>query len=168
MADLRRGGELGGLRRRGGGGVRRGRGVGAKWGTIGVTATTDIAARLVQVRPGTATGRPGGSIASATPGSELVQRLPVGDDSPLHLGEGRSYGVIVLLGERRGQVLPEPVEMLADDPADLLVARGPVPAGRWRPAGRARHVRQRRHPEGLVLVREQPGPGPQVGEELVK
>jgi hypothetical protein len=45
--------------------------------------------------------------------------------------------------------------MLADDPADLLVARGPVPAGRWRPVGRARHVRQRRHPEGLVLVREQ-------------
>src|SRR5262249_17996092 len=79
-----------------------------------------------------------------------------------------SYRVILLLGERRGQVLPEPVEMLADDPADLLVARGPVPRGRWRPAGRARHVRQRRHPEGLVLVREQPGPGSQVGEELVE
>ena len=111
---------------------------------------------------------PDDSFASAAPASELVQRLPVGQDSSLHLGEGRSYRVVVLLGERCGQVLPEPVEMLADDPADLLIARGPVPAGRWRPAGRARHVRQRRHPEGLVLVREQPGPGPQVGEELVE
>jgi hypothetical protein len=111
---------------------------------------------------------PGDSFAPATPASELVQLLPVGQDSALHLGEGRSYRVIVLPGERCGQVLPEPVEMLADDPADLLIARGPVPAGRWRPAGRARHVRQRRHPEGLVLVREQPGPGPQVGEQLVE
>src|SRR5215475_6856197 len=104
----------------------------------------------------------------ATPTLELVQRLPVGLDSSLHLGEGRSYRVIVLLRERCGQMLPEPVEMLADDPADLLVAGGPVPGGRWRPAGRARHVRQRRHPQGLVLVREQPGPGPQVGEEVVE
>src|SRR5690348_16207411 len=111
---------------------------------------------------------PGDSFASGAPALELVQLLPMGQDSSLYLGEGRSYRVIVLLGERCGQVLPEPVEMLADDPADLLVARGPVPAGRWRPAGRARHVRQRRHPEGLVLVREQPGPGPQVGEELVE
>src|SRR6266571_7051679 len=58
--------------------------------------------------------------------------------------------------------------MLADDPADLLVARGPVPGVWWRPAGCARHARQRRHAEGLVLVCEQPGPGSQVGEELVE
>src|SRR5215475_920028 len=65
---------------------------------------------------------PGDSFASATPTLELVQRLPVGLDSSLHLGEGRSHCVIVLLRERCGQVPPEPVEMLADDPADLLVA----------------------------------------------
>lgn len=92
----------------------------------------------------------------------------MGQASSLNLGEGRSYLVIVLLSERCGQVLPEPVEMLADDPADLLVARGPVPGVRWRPAGCARHARQRRHTECLVLVREQPGPGSQVGEELVE
>jgi hypothetical protein len=35
-------------------------------------------------------------------------------------------------------------------------------------AGRARHARQRRHAECLVLVGEQLGPGSQVGEELVE
>ena len=99
---------------------------------------------------------------------ERAERPPVGQDSLLHLREGRSYPVILLLRERCGQVLREPVEMLADDPADLLVARGPVPRGRWRSAGRARHARQRRHAECLVLVSEQPGPGSQVGEQLVE
>ena len=66
---------------------------------------------------------------------EVAERAPVGQDSSLHLGEGRSYLVIVLLSERCGQVLPEPVEMLADDPADLLVARGPCQGfGGVRPA----------------------------------
>src|ERR1700680_3983635 len=97
---------------------------------------------------------------------EVAERAPVGQDSSLHLGEGCSDLVILLLSERCGQVLPEPGEMLADDPADLLVARGPVPGVRWRPAGCARHARQRRHAECLVLVREQPGPGSQVGEGL--
>ena len=50
----------------------------------------------------------------------------MGQDSSLHLGEGLSHLVIVLSGERRGQVLSEPIEMSADDPADLLVARGPA------------------------------------------
>jgi len=54
----------------------------------------------------------------------------VGQDSPLHLGEGRSDLVILSLSERCGQVLPEPAGMPADDPADLLVARGPVPGAR--------------------------------------
>ena len=47
----------------------------------------------------------------------------MGQDSPLHLGEGRSDLAIVLLSERCGQVLAEPAQMLADDPADLLVWR---------------------------------------------
>ena len=62
---------------------------------------------------------------------------------------------------------PSRSRLLADDPADLLVARGPVPAGRWRPAGRARHIRQRRHPEGLVLVRAA-RPRPSGRRELVE
>ena len=56
-------------------------------------------------------------------------RAPVGEHSLLHLGEGRSYLVILLLCECCGQVLSRPVKMLADDPAHLLVARGPVPGG---------------------------------------
>ena len=57
---------------------------------------------------------------------QVAERAPVGQASSLNLGEGRSYLVIVLLSERCGQVLPEPVEMLAGDPADLL---GEKPAG---------------------------------------
>ena len=92
----------------------------------------------------------------------------MGQDSSLHLAEGRSHLVIVLLGERCGQVLSEPVEMLADDPADLLVARGPVPGvGGVRPAALGMYA-SGDTPEGLVLVGEQPGPGPQVGEQLVE
>lgn len=98
----------------------------------------------------------------------LAERAPVGQDSALHLGEGRTYLVILLLSERCAQVLTQPVEMLADDPADLLVARGPVPGAGWRSAGRARHARQRRHAKCLVLIREQPGPRSEVGEEPVK
>jgi len=37
----------------------------------------------------------------------------VNQQSELHLGEGRSHLVFLLLRERCGQVLPEPVEMLA-------------------------------------------------------
>jgi hypothetical protein len=106
--------------------------------------------------------------ASATHTLELAERPPVNQQSALHLGEGRSHLVILLLGERCGQVLAEPVEMLADDPADLLIARGPMPRVRWRSAGRGRHARQRRHAECLVLVCEQPGPGSQIAEELVE
>jgi len=58
--------------------------------------------------------------------------------------------------------------MLADDTADFLVAGGPMPAVRWRSAGRARHARQRRHAECLFLVSKQPGPGSQIVEELVE
>ncbi len=76
--------------------------------------------------------------------------------------------VILLPRLRCGQVLPEPVEMLADDPADLLVARGPMPGVRWLSAGRARHARQRRHPECLFLISKQPGPGSQIVKELVE
>ena len=99
---------------------------------------------------------------------ELAERPPVNQQFALHLGEGRSHRVILLHRERRGQVLPEPVEILADDPADLLVARGPMPGVRWRSAGRGRHARQRRHAERPVLVCEQPGPGSQIVEELVE
>ena len=67
---------------------------------------------------------------------ERAERPPVGQDSLLHLREGRSYLVVLLLRERCGQVLCELVEMLADDPADL-VARGPVPRG-WGAFGRPR------------------------------
>lgn len=87
--------------------------------------------------------------------SELAERAPVGQDSLLHLSEGRPHLVILLLSERCGQVLSEPVEMLADDPADLLVARGPRARDWWRSAGRARHACQRRHAKCLVQVREQ-------------
>ena len=92
----------------------------------------------------------------------------MGPDSSFHVGEGRSHLVILLLSEPSGQVMSEPVQMLADDPADLLVARGPVPGVRWRSAGRALHARQGRRAECLVQVREQPGPSSQVGEELVE
>src|SRR5438874_12546395 len=43
-----------------------------------------------------------------------------------------------------------------------------MPGVWWRPAGCGRLARQRRHAQCLVLVREQPGPGSQVGEELVE
>src|SRR5258708_36562042 len=77
---------------------------------------------------------------------ELAERPPVNQQSALHLGEGRSHLVIVLLRERCGQVLPEPVEMLADDTADPLVARGPLPGVPRRSAGRRRPARPHRHP----------------------
>jgi hypothetical protein len=99
---------------------------------------------------------------------KLAERPPVNQHSALHLGEGRPHLVIVLLRERCAQVLPEPVEVLADDPADLLIARGAMPRVRWRSAGRGRHTRQRRHAQRLVLVCEQPGPGSQIGEQLVE
>jgi hypothetical protein len=51
----------------------------------------------------------------------------VNQQSAFHFGEGRSHLVIVLLREGCGQVLPEPAEILADDPADFLVARGSMP-----------------------------------------
>jgi hypothetical protein len=99
---------------------------------------------------------------------EHAERPPVNQQPALHLAEGRSRPVILLLRERCGQVLPEPVEMLADDPADLLVARGPMPGVRRLSAGRARHARQRRHPECLFLISKQPGPGSQIVKELVE
>ena len=116
---------------------------------------------LSQARIAAAGARPTGSL-------KVAERAPVGQDSLPDLGEGGSYLVIVLLIERCRQVLAEPVEMLAHDPADLLVARGPVPRVRWHPARGTRHARQRRHAEGLVSVREQPGPGSQVGVKLVE
>ena len=99
---------------------------------------------------------------------ENAERPPVNQQPALHLAEGRSRPVILLLRERCGQVLPEPVEMLADDPADLLVARGPMPGVRRLSAGRARHARQRRHPECLFLISKQPGPGSQIVKELIE
>jgi len=75
---------------------------------------------------------------------------------------------VLLLGERCGQVPGEPAEMRADDPADLLSARTPVPGVRWRPALPGRHAGQRRHAERPVLFREQLGPASQIGEELVE
>src|SRR6202049_2855316 len=93
---------------------------------------------------------------------EHAERLPVNQQPVLHLAESRSRPVILLLRECSGKVLPEPVEMLADDPADLLVARGPMPGVRWLSAGRARHARQRRAPEGLFLISKQPVPGSQI------
>jgi hypothetical protein len=92
----------------------------------------------------------------------------VNQQSALHLGEGRSHLVILLLRERGCQVLAEPVEILADDPADLLIARGPMPGVRRRSAGPGLHARQRRYAECLVLVCEQLGPGSQIAEELVE
>ena len=58
--------------------------------------------------------------------------------------------------------------MLADDPADLFVTRCPVPGVRGLSADRARHARQRRHPEYLFLISKQPGPGSQIVKELVE
>ena len=100
--------------------------------------------------------------------SELAERPHVNQQSAFHPGEGRSHLVIMLLRERCGQVLPEPAEILADDPADLLVARGPMPGVRRRPGGPGRHARQRRHAERLIQICEQPGPGSQIVEELVE
>ena len=65
---------------------------------------------------------------------ELAERARVGQDSALHLGQGRPHPVTLLLSWRCAQMLTEPVEMLADDLADLLVARGPVRGAGWRPA----------------------------------
>ena len=76
--------------------------------------------------------------------------------------------VILWPSQRGGQVFREPVEMLADDLADFLSGRAPVPRVRWCPARPARHARQRRHAERPVLGREQLGPRSQVGEELVE
>lgn len=69
----------------------------------------------------------------AAKNSEFAECALVGLNSLLYLGEGRSYLVILLLRERCGQVSGQPVEMLTDDPADLLAARGPIPVVRWRP-----------------------------------
>jgi hypothetical protein len=74
----------------------------------------------------------------------------------------------MLLRERCGQVLPEPIEILADHTADLLIARGPMPGVRRRPACRGRHARQWRHAECLVLICKQLGPSSQIVEELVE
>ena len=83
--------------------------------------------------------------------SELPERLPVNQQSAFHLGQDRSHLVVLLLCERCGQVLPEPVEILANDAADLLIARGPrqsmtslstwfrAAAGSSRPASSRRH-----------------------------
>jgi Major Facilitator Superfamily len=108
-------------------------------------------------------GSPPGAHASG-----LAERPHVNLQSAVHLGEGRSHLAIALLRERCGQVLREPVQILADDPADLLVARGPMPGVRRRPGGPGRHARQRRHAERQVLVCEQLGPGSQIVEELVE
>ena len=59
--------------------------------------------------------------------SELAERPHVNQQSAFHLGEGRSHVVIVFVRERCCQMLPEPVEILADDAADLLVDGGPMP-----------------------------------------
>ena len=54
--------------------------------------------------------------------------------SAVHLAEGHSHIVLLLLRERCGHVLPEPVEMLADDPANLFVTRCPCQGcGGFRP-----------------------------------
>src|SRR5690349_8120471 len=102
-------------------------------------------------RPRKARRQEGEYLASAH-ALELAERPHVNQQSAFHLGEGRSHLVIVFVRERCRQVLPEPVEILADDAADLLVAGGPMPGVRWRPAGPGRHARQRRHAERLVLV----------------
>jgi len=99
---------------------------------------------------------------------ELAERPSVGQQSAFYLGEDHSHLVIALLRKRCGQVLSEPVEILADDTAYVLVARGSMPGVRRRPASRGRHVRQRRHAECLVLVCEQPGPRSQIVEEPVE
>ena len=62
----------------------------------------------------------------------------------------------------------EPGEVLADDVTDLLVGRRARPEGRRRSAGDARHARQWRHSQHLVLIGEQAGPAPKVGKELVE
>jgi hypothetical protein len=116
-----------------------------------------------------AAGRQAGEVLSLGAHSlEFAERPPVNQQSALDLGEGRSHLVIVLFRERGGQVLPEPVEMLADDTADFLVARGSMPGVWRRSAGGGGLGRQRRHAEYLVLVGEQPGPGSQIVEELVE
>jgi hypothetical protein len=117
---------------------------------------------------GTQTSRERASGTAERHRSELAERTPVNQQSAFHLGEARSHLVITLLRERCGQVLPEAAEILADDTADLLVARGPMPGVRRRPGGPGRHARQRRHAERLVQVCEQPSPRSQIIEELVE
>jgi len=104
----------------------------------------------------------------STKSSEFAERVYVVQDALLYLGERRSNLVILLLSERRGQMPGEPVEMLANDPADFLAAGDPIPGVRRRPARPARHARQRRHAERPVGLREHLGPGSQVGEEPVE
>ena len=99
---------------------------------------------------------------------EFAERPLVNQQSALHLAEGHSHRLLLLLRERCGHVLPEPVEMLADDPADLCVTGCPVPGVGGLSAGRARHARQRRHPQCLFLISKQPAPGSQIVKELVE
>jgi len=64
--------------------------------------------------------------------SQLVERPPVGHQPALHLAKDGTCLVILLRPQRGGHVLFEPIEMFADDPSDLLVARGARPeVVRW-------------------------------------
>jgi len=57
---------------------------------------------------------PGVLCRSAARGLCVAERVLVGQDSPLDLGQCRLCLVSVAPGERGGELVPEPVEMLAD------------------------------------------------------
>src|SRR5437660_9221731 len=97
--------------------------------------------------------------------SQFAELLAVDEQATPDAGEGCPRPLVVLRRQRGGHVLFEPVEMLVDEPADLLVGCGAPPQIGRRSAGHARHARERRESERLVLLDDHPGPGPQVVSE---
>jgi hypothetical protein len=59
-------------------------------------------------------------------------------------------------------VLCEPVEMVVDEPADVLVGSWALPQIGRLSAGDAGDAFERGQAEGFIALHEQPGPAPQI------
>ena len=91
------------------------------------------------------------------------------EQATLDLGKSRPRPIVVLRGQRGGHVLPQPVEMVVDEPAQTSssVAAPGHRLGGFRPATLGMTA-ERREAERLVPFDEQPGPSPEVVGELVE
>lgn len=93
-------------------------------------------------------------LTSAGPSSDLTKRLRMDEQTSLQGGQRGARTLALLFGQCRGHVLFEPIEMLPDDLAHLLVVRCPGPEVGWSPARHARHARKGRNAQRTILVEE--------------